>query len=149
MVDDADYEHVYFYTFGAIVSNFLNLLLPPSGTKAVMNFLASNILSQNQTTFLIDEYLPVLLEATKDVKVPWEHRLSLAGKVVGTVTKLIYAFLYQEKRLPTFINTYFDQKKNIVWGGEHIADVYSWANFFSGFKETDANVKESVNVYPG
>lgn len=108
VVDDADYEHVYQYTFGAILSNFVNLLLPQEATRSFMHGLASLCLTANQTAFLMDEYLPVLQEATKDIKVPLDHKIKLAGKTLGTAIKLIYAFLYQEKRLPTFVNSYFD-----------------------------------------
>ena len=37
----------------------------------------------------------------------------------------------------------------IKWGGKHISSINSWADWFTGFEQTDAKVNESVDVYPG
>lgn len=97
----------------------------------------------------MDSYVPALFAATESVKVPWEEKLNLASKGIGVVIKIVYAFCYQEKKLPTFINNYFDSKNMTIWGGEHIEMINGIADAISGFYETDINVMESFDLYPG
>lgn len=65
---------------------------------------------------------------------------------MGTTIKLIFAFLYQEKRLKI---PGFKTGIMINLGGHAMALVNSFADLLTLFPQTDANVNFSVDVYPG
>ena len=149
VLDKSDYPHDYKSTFGFIVVNIMNLCLPEFMTKPIMTWLADLILGQKGADFLINKYLPILFDATKDVQIPILDRIDLISKGIGVIIKVVYGFLYQEQFLPKWINSFFDSSLLNTWGGNHISDMNSLADWFTGFKQTDANVVESLYVYPG
>ena len=149
VIDESDYEHSYQNTFGAIIANILNLVLPESVTKPILIVLSDLMLNSDQKEFLIDVYLPELFSATKNVSTPLTQKFGLLSKGIGVIVKIVYAFCYQEQELPSWITGFFDQKFMIAWGAKHISKINSIADWFTGFEQTDYNVNESVNVYPG
>lgn len=56
----------------------------------------------------MEKYLPVLQDATKDIKIPLIEKFNILSMGIGVLLKMMYAFLYQEKMLPTNLNHFFD-----------------------------------------
>lgn len=49
---------------------------------------------------MLNHYLPEIHIAFEHIKVPAEETLSLLRKFIGVILKIIYAFLWQEERIP-------------------------------------------------
>jgi len=75
-----------------------------------------------------------------------KEKHQLLSKFTGTMIKLIYAFLYQEKyvKIPGFKSSIA-----IQIGGHMISVVNFIADVFTMFPQTDEDVNKSENVYPG
>ena len=74
------------------------------------------------------------------------ERFSLGLKGVGTLIKMMYAFLWQEEIIPWF--GIKDASLN-RFGGEAMPYVNALGNALSGFAHYDDNVQKAQNVYPG
>ena len=48
----------------------------------------------------MNDYLPAILEAIKDIEVPVTERIKLTLQLAGVLAKLFYAFCYQEEHVP-------------------------------------------------
>ena len=66
--------------------------------------------------------------------------------LIGVLVKLGYAFAYQEQfvKIPGF-----QTQPVINVGGYAVSIVNGFADSLTGFKQTDYNVNESTNLYPG
>lgn len=93
--------------------------------------------------------MPVLFDATKDIRVPIYEKVSILSMGIGVIIKIVYAFLYQERQLPSFITSFFDHQFMIRLGARAIPFVNFSADLLTGFKQTDHEVNGSYDVYPG
>ena len=104
------------------------------------------LLKKKQIEFTVNEYLPELKKAMQYVKIPWFFRLSILCKSLGVVTKIGYAFLWQEDKIKS---PYFTSKYSKIIGALLIPVVNVFSNFLTGFNQTDYNVTFSFDLYPG
>lgn len=103
----------------------------------------------DQSDFLVNKYLPILQDATKDIRVPLGEKLTITSMGIGVIVKILFAFLYQEKELPSAITGLFDKPFMIRVGAFAIPFVNFIADLLTGFKQTDHEVNRSGDVYPG
>eukprot|EP00462_Mataza_sp_D1_P019372 CAMPEP_0175127334 /NCGR_PEP_ID=MMETSP0087-20121206/4333_1 /TAXON_ID=136419 /ORGANISM="Unknown Unknown, Strain D1" /LENGTH=415 /DNA_ID=CAMNT_0016409309 /DNA_START=128 /DNA_END=1375 /DNA_ORIENTATION=- len=137
----------YFLTFSAIICNLLNLLLPPELVDELVSALAKAFnLPPQDYDFITTTYLPTLRRATEYIKLNKAQELSLALAGTGTVTKLMYAFLWQENVFPWPL---FKKPEVNKIGAALMPWVNKFANFLTGFVHTDSDFQNAKNVYPG
>ena len=55
--------------------------------------------TEEQKTFFIDHYLPLLDREMENITLTVLEKAQLSENTIGTVTKLLYAFLWQEKTI--------------------------------------------------
>ena len=87
----------YHYTklFATEIANLVCLLFPKSVSYTLMDQIVQ-VLRPKLRSFVLDEYVPKLYEAIGDYQLPVFYKLILLIKAAGVLTKLIYAFLFQE-----------------------------------------------------
>ena len=54
-------------------------------------------MSEEEQTFFLDLYLPTMAELTQSVELSLVEKAQLLENTIGTVIKLFFAFLWQEK----------------------------------------------------
>lgn len=91
--------------------------------------------------------MPALKEATAHLEITQDERTSLFNKTVGTVIKLLTAFVYQEHFVPT--PEIFYEKIPLEIAAVVIPYVNDMASKISGFPQTDNNLSKSKDIYPG
>lgn len=91
----------YFITFACIVANIVNLLFPYFITFNLISFLAYKLIGKEDADFIVNEYMPELNDATKHLSISKDEKTSLFNKLIGTLIKLLTAFVYQEHFVPT------------------------------------------------
>jgi len=94
----------------------------------------------------MNKYLPELKPKVANIHWPLKTKIDVVEKLTGSVIKIIYAFLYQEKYLKV---PGFDTKIMIELGGAGISMMNGFADSLTGFPQTDGNVNRSFGVYPG
>lgn len=94
VLDESDYEHEYFKPFGALACNIVNLIFPAMVTRGIIYVAAKVILPDAATKFIMNDYLPVLQDATKDVHIPISEKFNFLQRAMGFIYKILYAFLY-------------------------------------------------------
>lgn len=146
VIADSDFPHHYEIVFAGIVAVSVGLILPWSLAENILSVLGKLCIPADQYDFFKNQYLPELKTKVTKVQFPLMTSISVIRKFGGTLMKIIFAFLYQEKymHLPGF-NT----PEGIKIGASIMPQLNGLADGLSGFKETDTNVNESVNVYPG
>ena len=55
--------------------------------------------TEDQKEFFIDHYLPLLDTEMENITLSVLEKAQLSENTIGTVTKLLYAFLWQEKTI--------------------------------------------------
>jgi len=137
----------YETTFSAIISTLLSLLLGDSAAGSIINALAAAFkLPAEDMDFLLDHYLPTIRSALADVNLSILQKLTLTRAFVGTLIKLLYAFVWQERVFP---NPFFLKPGVNELGATLMPVVNSLANTITGFKHYDAEIQASKNIYPG
>lgn len=100
VMDQGDFPHDYFTNFGAIVANFVCFMFPSHIASYLLKFLANVLLPAEtpvaEKKWLTDEYLPVIVSATKGNNIPFKERVDLFVMLLGVLVKLGFAFSYQE-----------------------------------------------------
>lgn len=140
------FPHEYQRVFGAIVATSLTMIFPYFIAHDITMLAASILLSAEDKAFVKDEYFPALDKSIQSLHIPINERFKLAGMFGGFILKIGFAFLYQEQyvQLPGFKSQF------AIWlGGSNIATINHIADAMSGFTQTDEDVNNSVNVYPG
>lgn len=150
IMDQGDFPHDYFTNFGAITCNIVAFIFPGFITTPLIKIIADIFLPAQtpieERKWLTDEYLPEIVRATRGNRIPIKYRLDLWVKLVGVLIKLVYAFAFQEQYLPI---PGFQTHPLIYAGGFMIPTVFAIADTFTGFMQTDSNVNNSINLYPG
>lgn len=102
VLDHEDYPRDYYASFAAITTNFIAFTMPNYVTKPFMTILAEVLLRNfpAEKSWLLNDYMPEILKAVENNKIPVKERLKLILKFTGVVVKLVYAFLYQEEHIP-------------------------------------------------
>ena len=99
ILNQADMPHDYFIVVGTFFCTLFTILFPQIISRAIIRILASKILKPEQGEFLLNEYMPELHEATKDLKISLKEKLNIWGKFVGATMKILFAFAYQEHHM--------------------------------------------------
>ena len=55
--------------------------------------------TEDQKEFFTDHYLPLLDREMEEISLSLVEKAQLSENTIGTVTKLLYAFLWQEKTI--------------------------------------------------
>lgn len=137
----------YFFTFGAIIVNALTLVAPDVINDQLIPLLISLFgLSDDVKDFLINQFVPTVRGAMKDVKLSLAEKAQMLPKFAGTVLKLLWAFTWQEGVFP------YKQVYNPTWnlfGAVLIPAVNSLANRMTGFSHPDDSIQKGESIYPG
>merc|ERR1712226_1506793 len=96
--------------------------------------------------FFYESYIPVLERALDETKIRFPERVMVFRAFVGTITKLLYAFLWQED---TFDVQFVYKPIISTIGAFLMPHVNSFANMISGFKHFTPSIQKAKNVYPG
>jgi len=89
----------YEITFSSIISTLITLLLPPTLADPLVSALlgAFGIGDSSTGTFIRQVYLPKIRRALSRVRLPLFSKLRLLKNTLATVSKLVFAFFYQEQ----------------------------------------------------
>ena len=94
VLDESDYEHDYTITFPAITTNIVNLIFPKNITQYLITTACDVLISPDDRDFIVQEYMPVLQESTKDIEVSFSEKLTVLSMGIGVLVKIVFAFLY-------------------------------------------------------
>ena len=88
----------YETTYSAIVTSLITLLLPSQAVEPLANFLL-DLFSINRSTriFIVQSYIPQIKQAFSNIQLSIFNKIALLFSTVGTIAKLVYAFLFQEQ----------------------------------------------------
>jgi hypothetical protein len=145
-LNESDFPHNYEITFAGIVVVTITLLFPFPIAKYFCNYLTKAILQDDDRDFIMNKYLPELKPKVENINLPLEIWINIVKMFTGTIIKIVYAFLYQEKYLKV---PGFDSKIMIELGGAGISLMNGFADSLTGFTQSDENVNRSYGVYPG
>merc|ERR1712033_105321 len=102
----------------------------------------------NETrAFIFDVYLPEIRAGTADVSLGFLEHAQFQLNTVGTLVKLIYAFLWQEYAL-TDADIFLDPEVNQL-GYTFMVSVNKFADFLTDFPMLDADLQKGSGIYPG
>jgi hypothetical protein len=137
----------YFFTFGALIINALTLVMPDRISDGIIKLAMSLFgLSPQAQAFLVDSYVPTIRGAMANLHLTLKEKAVLSEKFVGTVLKLLFAFVWQEGVFKYGI--LYDATWN-VFGAHLIPAVNSLANKLTGFEHADPTIQKSEAIYPG
>ena len=89
-----------FLSFAGIFGNIATLLLPPELIDSILPiFLNLFGVNAEYQDFFLNHFLPVIRNATADFYLDAQQKTILIKNTVGTLIKLFYAFVWQEKIL--------------------------------------------------
>ena len=142
----ADMPHDYFIVFGTFICTFFTILFPYFISRVIIRVLASKILKPEQGEFLLNEYLPEIHEATKDLDIPLREKLSIWNKFVGVMMKNLFAFAYQEHHMNV---PYLWTPAGLRIGSALMPWINARADALSGFVPSEKAIREAEDVYPG
>ena len=108
--------------------------------------LAYGIIPKEDADFVVNQYLPELKVAVKDIELTRAESDDLIEKFFGMIMKILYAFLWQEFFIP--IPELYHLIPNEV-GAMIMPHWNALSTRLSGFAQTDADVTEAKNMYPG
>ena len=137
----------YYVTFSGLVTTMFTLIFPESIVDLVIPLLMKIFpLEQEVKDFILNKYIPELRSVTADVKVSIFSRVNLFFKVLGTLGKLIFAFLWQEHVFPfaIFKNPFVNDLGALI-----MPDFNELMNKLTGFTHTDSSLQDGHNIYPG
>lgn len=95
-VDTMDIERNYYVTFAAVITTILSLCLPWFAVSFIITPLANAVLEPSDASFMIDNYMPDLNQATKDISVSHDDKKLIANQFIGILMKMLWSFVFQE-----------------------------------------------------
>lgn len=138
----------YMLTFSGIVCTLLTLQLPAEQVDTVLPVLMDAFnLPEEARAFVFDIYLPEIRVATADVSLGFIDHAQFQLNTVGTLMKLIYAFLWQEYALtdnPLFLDPEVNQL-----GASLMVTVNQLADWLTSFPLLDVDLQKGSGIYPG
>jgi len=138
----------YMLTFSGIVVTLLTLQLPEDQVDTVLPVLMDAFgLPEGTRAFVFDVYLPELRVGTADVSLGYLEHAQFQLNTVGTLMKLIYAFLWQEYAL-TDNPLFLDPEVNQI-GASFMVTINSLADWLTDFPMLDNNLQKGSGIYPG
>ena len=125
----------YYFTFSALVTSMFTFIFPESIVDWIIPELMKLVpLSEEVKDFILNFYLPELRSATSHLRISIIAKFNLFFKVLGTIGKLMYAFLWQEWVFPI---PFFKEPIVNVIGALIIPDFNEFMNKLTGFTHTD------------
>lgn len=94
-LEELDVPYHYTKLFGTMIANICAVVFPWNITEIIISYMSEG-LKGSSARFLIDEYMPELQKAIEGLDLPFGVRFTILWKALGTLVKLIYAFLFQE-----------------------------------------------------
>jgi len=147
VLDTCDLPHVYYITFAALVGTGFSLVMPWDFCNWLIGVLCDITIPKEDATFIKEKYLPELKIAVANVpELTKSEKSDLVHKFAGMLMKILYAFLWQEYFIPLKF-LYNDEILSL--GAEFSVTWNGWASEISGFPQTDEDVVNSKNLYPG
>jgi len=138
----------YMVTFSGIICTLLTLQLSEEQVDAVVPTLMDAFnLPDDIRSFMFDQYLPEIRLATADINLGVLEKGQFQLNTVGTLVKLIYAFLWQEYAL-TDADIFLDPEVNQL-GYTFMVSVNKFADFLTDFPMLDADLQKGSGIYPG
>jgi len=138
----------YMVTFSGIICTLLTLQLSDEQVDAVVPTLMDAFnLPDDIRSFMFDQYLPEIRLATADINLGLLEKGQFQLNTVGTLVKLIYAFLWQEYAL-TDADIFLDPEVNQL-GYTFMVSVNKFADFLTDFPMLDADLQKGSGIYPG
>jgi len=146
VLDKADLPHVYFITFAALIATCFSMVMPWFLVQWSINELANLLIPKEDADFVVNQYLPELKKGVAHVDLSMADKKDLVNKFFGMIMKIGFAFLWQEFfiPLPELYHTLPNEFGAFIlpyWNGV--------SSKISGFPQTDMNVANAKNVYPG
>ena len=140
------YQNDYYITFGCTVSLMLRLFLPSSTVDKLLPVIAKIMhLAPSETAFLVSEYDPILRNALVSHPVRLTQRLLIFKRGLGTLLKMVYAFVWQEG---IFVGPWLTSPKANSVGGWLMPSINRSGDMLTGYVHS-SDVRMSKNVYPG
>jgi len=138
----------YMLTFSGLVCTLLTLQLPQDQVDAIVPPLMDAFgLPDDARAFIFDNYLPEIRLATADISFDSLELGHFQLNTVGTLMKIIYAFLWQEYAL-TDSDIFLDPEANIL-GAEGIVTINRFADWLTEFPMLDPALQTGYGTYPG
>merc|ERR1719244_1772782 len=138
----------YMLTFSGIICTLLTLQLPDSQVDVALPSLMDLFnLPEEARTFIFDHYLPEIRAATEDISLGLLEKAQFQLDTVGTLIKLIYAFLWQEYVL-TDADIFLDPEVN-KFGAQFLKTVNQLADLMTSFPLLDPALQTGIGLYPG
>lgn len=138
----------YFFTFSTIIVNAFTLMLPDAVSDFFINFainLFGNMLSDDVRVFITQTYVTNIRGAV-DFQLTLQEKEALLPIFLGTVMKLLWAFVWQEQ---TFVYSFvFNAEWNIA-GNLATPTLFKLANKLTGFTHDDLDYQQNKDIYPG
>lgn len=131
-------------SFTALAATALAILFPdrPELSAGISEAMVTLLDGSPQTL----EYLPSIQAAASNVVISDNERFILMRQFAGTVLKLLYSFLWQEKTLQ--LDIFLQDGPNRI-GADIMPVLMSLFNFISGFDHADEAFQNGQGVYPG
>jgi len=138
----------YMLTFSGLVCTLLTLQLPEDQVDTIVPPLMDAFgLPDDARAFIFDHYLPEIRLATAEVSIGLLQKAQFELNTVGTLMKIIYAFLWQEYAL-TSNDLFLDPEVNIL-GAAAIVTINKLADSLEDFPTLDMALQTGYGTYPG
>ena len=138
---------VFFESFAGLIYTFMSLIFDNSTVDMIGPFLMETMgVPQDSQQFVLEEYVPELRFELNKVILTDEEKEDLTEKLIGTVTKLLYAFAWQEDTFPLPI--LLGPFANIL-GATMLKYVNMFANNLTSFPTYDISMQNGTDAYPG
>ncbi|XP_018010700.1 uncharacterized protein LOC108668079 isoform X2 [Hyalella azteca] len=138
----------YYLSFAGIFSTAVTVGLPPEIVDQLIPFLANAFgLPDEFLAFIQDDYLPEMRNLTSNLDLGIIEETKFLENLIGTTSKLIYAFIWQEHVL-TDNPQFLDPEVNAL-GWQYLPIVNAWANSLNSFEYFEPDFQNGTNIYPG
>lgn len=138
----------YNLIFAGLVSTVLTVAFEPETVDIILHLLFSAFkLPDDLQDFLVNKYIPEIRNATSHIQIRDFEKAHYLGNALGSFSKLIYAFLWQEREL-TKSKLFLDPVVNYI-GWVLLPRINHIANQFISYEHYDPQLQKGVNLYPG
>lgn len=129
-----------------MIATATSLVMPFTYVTLIIGGLTKVLIPEADHNFITYKYLPRLGLAVKDINLDAAAKADIVHKGLGMLIKILYAFLWQEFFVPLpFLYT----SVPLHIGAWATVSINAFASNLSGFAQTDDDVVNGVNLYPG
>jgi len=134
-------------SFAGLITTFMTLIFEDGLVDVLGPFLMETMqVPEDIQNFILSEYVPELRAELSGLNLTEAELETLTNNGIGTFTKLLYAFLWQEEWFPQPI--FLDPFMNIL-GATMIKYVNNFANGLTTFPTYDMVIQNGTSAYPG